>query len=706
MATKKRSKAGKTGKKREKKEKDFDFLKPLRGKIKHRDVMVYDFESKDGESQCKGFTRSIMNGFLDQNDVYRSFWNENPPDPNFRRRALDKGGIVDSFLRLLFGFSKDCPIKAKYCHPILAWTHRFAELWAHNGGRFDATPLLVWLRRYQDVFDTQVTFIAGCAQRITVRLRGARRGYGWVFLDSSMLLKMKLSQATELFSAGRKKLANFDLDTDESDRKTWELYNADDCRGLRDALFGFRDMIEDEGGEMGTTAPSTSMKLWRRSHLSKAIPRASHFPGCDGICHGCIRNVHCDKKCHGCLHEWLRIGLVGGRTEILERYAPAPVYYLDRNSSYPASSLELMPVGLPYIQSGAEFFATHAGMRASGKIGFIQARVHIPSECKLPPLPKVCDGKLKFPAGDFSGLWEYDELMLLNDPLVNGTIVDVTMAVWFTGEKIFNSFMTSLYEYRLKKPKEKDPSKMTPEERACWARSEFAKLEMNVLVGKTATNPEREEMIMISPRDPWPSGARPITGKQGNCGIWLRPKWIDADYIIPQLNMRVLALGRIAWWQAAASILRRGGRVYAGDTDAVQASIELEPEFIHHNELGKWKREYEDDEYEAEFVQLKNYAMNSVLGGTSIVHMKGIPRKHQDMRTFMRFRNGEELRWAEDRISQPKHVLKELERGGEVEGISMLDSVKRFRSQYDKRIVHDDGTTSPIVLNEPREAMQ
>ncbi len=212
-------------------------------------------------------------------------------------------------------------------------------------------------------------------------------------------------------------------------------------------------------------------------------------------------------------------------------------------------------------------------------------------------------------------------------------------------------------------------------------------------------------MIFIGPNERWPKDARPITGKHENCRIWLKPNYIDAPYIVPQLNARILALGRIAWWEAGKATILAGGKVYYGDTDSLQGSVPLPDDMLDDTELGKWKREHADDEYEGEWVQPKNYALSSVLGGKSIIHMKGIPTDYHTMRTFMRFRNGEELRWTKDRTSQPKHVLRELEKGGDVEGIEMLDSIKRLRSQYDKRVVHEDGTTSAIVLNEAAEEM-
>ena len=694
-----------------------ELLTPLRKPPKQKTILVYDFESKDGEGQEPGFTRPFMVGFIDENDTYHDFWNHPlaAQVSDFRARAMVDGGCVDAFMRFLCGYPKRDGKKWK--PPNKEWMSRKAEIYAHNGGRFDSTFVLVWLHRHADEFDVEITSVQGRAQRILVKPKGTKgRGTGWLFSDSALVLQMKLEQATALFSAGFKKLAAFDQATPEWKKEEWKLYNAHDCRGLRDALIGYRDMLEAEGGELGMTCPSTAMKLFRRRHLKKPLRRAMHFPGCDRLCKGCERGKACDGKCHGCLHAWLARGLRGGRVEIFQRFAPPPVYYYDRNSSYPAEALKPMPVGEPMIQNGADFFATHAKLRSGGKLGFVEATVYIPPECKIPPLPKVIDGKMKFPTGVFSGVFAYDELMLIYDDFVGGKILDVKLAAWFKGEVIFDSFMNTLYAYRINyrkkwkhKPGCKDKkcracgetsiAKMCDEQRADCAMSEFAKLIMNALIGKFATSARREEVVFIRKGDRWPDGGKPIDGKHETCQVWLVPRWIDAEYMIPHLNMQICSGGRIAWWHAAKEVTLAGGIVYYGDTDCVQCSIPFPEHLIHAEELGMWKREHERDEFAGEWVQPKNYALDHVGGGSSIVHMKGVPRDHQNMRTFMRLRNGQQLRWAEDRTSQHKTALRLLEKGGP-EGITMQDSIKSLRSQYDKRIVHDDGTTSAIVLEE------
>jgi len=58
-------------------------------------------------------------------------------------------------------------------------------------------------------------------------------------------------------------------------------YQEQDCRLLFNCLETFYGMVQNMGGEIGMTAPSSAMKSFRRMHLDKWIPINSCFPGCD-----------------------------------------------------------------------------------------------------------------------------------------------------------------------------------------------------------------------------------------------------------------------------------------------------------------------------------------------------------------------------------------------------------------------------------------
>jgi hypothetical protein len=673
-------------------------LSPIKKPPKDRGILIYDFESKHGLSQDPGFDRPFMVGLLDHRGIYRDFWDDRPlseAKENYQARCYDDGeGCVAKFARAVLGY----PLHAGYHVP--EWVSKNYDFYAHNGGRFDVTPLLVWLYLRRDEFHVEVTFVQGRVQ--SLRVSPARKkpspSNTVSFLDSYLILPMRLSQATSLFSRGQVKQADFDQKTPEWERDKWRHYNRLDCEGLRDALLGFKSMLEQEGGELAMTLPSASMKIFRRRFLKEKIDRAMHFEWCDGECGGCDRGDGCDGKCHGCLHDWIRKGYFGGRVEIFQRFAPAPIFYYDLNSSYPASMLKNMPVGKPLkIQEESEFFAEHKERFRDGQVGFVEATVSIPPSCRIPPLPVLSDGKLKFPAGYFSGVFEYEELMSILDPFVGGRIEKVKMAVWFEGKPIFKDFVDTLYKYKLGKPK--DPK--TQEELDALALAELAKLLLNSLYGKFAQNAEREELLYIAKSDPWPDNARPIDGRHETCPFWLRPRYVSPSYIMPHVSARITALSRQALWQQNKRIVQAGGRVFYNDTDAVVADGEFDGRVVHPTRLGAWKREYPQKYLAAQFVLPKLYALFSPEVGVEkpIVHMKGVPREMQNLESFEKLVAGETLFREKNRTSQPKTVLRGLHKGGPM-GIHMLDSIKKLRTIYDKRIVLEDGTTMPVVIDE------
>lgn len=719
---------------RKKRRKDLPFG-PIKKAVVHKELLVYDFESKDDDSQRPGFTRPFMCGLLDHGNVYRAFFDNNSSrdDGDFRKRVVSPKGCVDEFCNHVFRMT------AGTFEPEYVGEH--AEFYAHNGGRFDATFLLVWLYLQRDTFHVEMTCVQGRIQSLSVTPRGEKPGDKTTisFLDSSMIFpQMKLGAVTNLFSVGEKKLTDFDLKTPEWERDKWIEYNRPDCIGLRDALHGYRDLLEAEGGELAMTAPSSSMRLFRRRFLKEKFDRAKHFPFCTGVCLGCNRGGECDGTCHGCLHDWIRSGYFGGRVEIFERFAPPPMYYYDLNSSYPASMMKPMPVGRPLaILSNEGFVRERDARRAAGQLAFVEATVSVPTSCDLPPLPHIVNNKLCFPAGEFHGVFELDELSLLHDPFVNGRIVHVDRSVWFEGKVIFKDFVETLYAYKqrgseMKERLRKEKRAPTQEEQRIVALGELAKLMVNSEYGKHAMKPERETLIYV-PEDAasWPDDAKPLDGHHETCRVWIKPKYVDPCYIIPQWSARITALSRIAWWTQARDVILAGGKVYAGDTDALQISIKLPEEVCHQTRLGAWKREHDkevfggcdvsDEELKeffgndpvmfdawkakygdvapaAAFLSPKFYALLAQ-SGNHVVHMKGVPKDFHTIETFRLLASGGELRKEKHRTSQPKTVLRGLQKGGPL-GITMLDSVKTLRSVYDKRIVNNDGTTSPLVLHD------
>lgn len=375
------------------------FLCPVVTPPKPKRCFVFDYESKDDASQRRGWTRPFLISFYDGTAV-RFFRNsEKVAGLHWRTRHLLSGGVTNEFLEFIFGLFKDANEEDR---------KRFQSdkglLYAHNGGKFDHLFLLGWLRRNRHMFVFEIASVQSRIQRLDVWPRGAEKEDGcWSFVDSISLLPMSLEKMGQAFSKGLFEKMKIDLDMHEDD-PFWEWYCGQDAVVLYRGLEAFHKIVEDLGGEVGITAPSTAMNLFRRIYLKDEgwIERSAHFPDCDGTCKACTRR-ECEGECHGCLHDFVRLGYYGGRTEVFERRSlDKRLKYFDINSSYPASMMHPMPAGkavFPKSTSLELFFEFR-----KSHIGFVECEVEIPKSCKIPPLPLRHGAKLIFPTGKIKGV--------------------------------------------------------------------------------------------------------------------------------------------------------------------------------------------------------------------------------------------------------------------------------------------------------------
>lgn len=640
-----------------------EFLKPLEGPIKRARFMVFDIESKAGETQEPGFTRPFMCGFYD-GKTFRAF--RNLPSANklpWKKRHIAKGGCIDRFLTVLFSKANG---------------YIDTTIYAHNGGNFDFLFLLAWLRA-RPKLDFAIVPIQSTIQVLKVWKRGREKEGCWTFLDSLKLLPMSLAAACKAMGLPGKK--DLPLSTLEGS-PLWEEYNQQDCKALYDVLVLTHDLVEDKlGGEVGITTPSTAMRLFRRKYLARGsapamIPRHMHFEKCK------------NKDCPGCLHQWVRFGYYGGRTEIFRMKGEGLKYY-DLNSSYPASMMLDMPAG-----NKVECELYEPERYGKNYVGFVECIVHIPPECEIPPLPFRADsGKLLFPAGTFSGTWSTEELNLLNHPRVKGHVVSVTKCVWYRRVSVFVDMVTDLYKYRDKSLPGYD-----------LGLSTLAKLILNALYGKFGMKEERETIVLVHEGDTPPDGAKPAGGDIAN-GIWYSTKVSSPCYVIPQIAAHITALARVRLWHVMNSALDAGGRLYYCDTDSVITDVELPTD----SALGALKDEFPGEPLTMEFMQPKVYTIVKVdpfekvhtpeckdekcKGCSTIkVTMKGLPARERTPSNMLSLRNGGTVEF--ERLEK----IRSLARQGFRTSPQMVGVKKRIVSEYDKRIMLDGGGTRAIVL--------
>jgi hypothetical protein len=670
-------------------------LTALLSKVKRHRIVVYDLESKDGPTQKPGFTRVFLAGvydgatfqaFRNGGEITSSDWEErghkhhNPgvSKTPWERVAIEDGGCIDVLMRTL-----------------LSSAYRGAYIYAHFGGNFDHLHVLPWLRARTSEFAWKVIPVQSSIQVLSIQHRTSKQT--WKFLDSFRLLPMSLDQASKTF--GFKGKLSHDLKLHEDDPK-WVPYLEQDCKALYESLEHFQNLLVNKlGGEMGITAPSSAMKLYRRKYMGHGktpaiIPQHRHFKECAGR----------GEACDGCMHAWIRRGYYGGRVEVFRPRGEGVSYY-DINSSYPRAMLEDMPGG-EARQYGPNKGARDFVQFARSAVGFVECEVDIPDTCYLPPLPYRDErsGKLLFPSGRFSGVWSWSELQLLGDPLVDGTILNIKRSVWYERKSLFFDYVKELYAYR-------DKSNPLYED----GLSAICKLMLNASYGKFGMNEDRREILVLGPGESAPEGATFPRLEGGEDDVLSKvcyvEKRVSPPYIIPQISAHITALARVRLWGFMADVLRRGGKLYYCDTDSLITDL---GDLHTSPELGELKNEYPGETLTVELIGPKMYLLEkgtpfSVGGPQTAPHvppigenglyqklaMKGVPKDMRTVDTLRKFQRGEE-------VSYPL-----LEKLGAMAGRQFLEpprmrTVKKsLKSQNDKRVMVHDVDSRPRMIEAP-----
>ena len=736
-----------------KKEKDLDYLRPLTSAPRHKREAVFDIESKTAGSEFKaGFERAFLVGFYDGEDHgelppgspngarvvgYKAFRNYPSRKKDHAKlkpteRAIANGGCIDRFCRYILGGKGDWKQTAR-----IDLCKRYARLYSHNGGAFDMSFVLAWLElpEQQKEFQWEAVLIQSRLLSLSVwreksteggeKKRTHRTKYEWEFVDSLFLLPMTLAKVGESFSGGdveAQKATSFDMDTHEDDPE-WEVYNKLDCRTLYRGIDKLGTLVEGIGGSLSITAASTAMKLFRRKFLVEPIPRARHFPECGGVWK--VKDKKTGKRVEkkrphrcgsdACLHRWILDGYCGGRTEVIHTAYTRAFRAWDINSSYPCSMLSEMPAGLAlsYKNETVEHYLRQRDGRRRVAVGFVEAEVFIPpmEPGMVPPLPLKCiDGKLRFPTGHLYGVWTDDELQLLEDSTVNGKILKIHRSVWFEKRPVFQDYVSALYAFR-------QDAKAHPNDMMKQALSAMAKILINALYGKTAERKDKERLIHIRggidpiPGDPLcehDSGRPFFAEDELKASLWVVNESRDKEHIVPQLAAYVTSLSRIKLWKAMRDAWIMGGMVLYVDSDSIRVSapvgltgkrrdawyVEFERVIgVDSSELGKWSREKDEDgnlDFNGTHHRPKLYALWSTKTDKLVtIKAKGIPKRERTEENFGKLLRGEAIHYK--RRMMPRTILK-----GHHPAPLDVKTHKAVTSEFDKREVYDDGSTSPI----------
>lgn len=637
-------------------------MHPLGGKPKRIKFGTYDLETKDGDKQEAGFTRPFL-GALCLNGGVSYYWSdaETIARNHWSEAWWKTGGCITNLLA-----------------DILTVENNGYWFYAHNAGRFDALFMLKGILEnkfekpgyYDDVRIEKLIVSASTilAFDVTQRSRSKKRPHlRWKFVDSVQLLPARLDKLGEDFGFGGKE--DHDLNLPENRRHQWQKYIARDVVLLSNILEKFFDLVYTTfNGEVAITAASTAMKTYRRAYQPHAFWRNSPT------------------------HELVRRGFYGGRTENFHLKG-SNVRYYDINSSYPASMMHRMPTYMARIIDGAEGFGDERAKRQR-EVAFLEVSVYIPPSTHIPALPhrhgKGASEKLLFPAGTFSGVWDWHEL---SAAIVYGgaRIIAIKTGVVYSSEKVFGRYVDTMYD-----------QKRAAKAKGDGALEAVSKLFMNALFGKFGQKAEKTAYHIGQfediPEDFYTlPDFGPITPIDSPIEVYTASKEMDSAHMIPQIAAHITALSRVRLYLAIQIALQRGGEVFYCDTDSIIASVPIEPE---SGKLGEWKDEIPGVQGgQGWFYGPKAYIIRDGEGKALMAKAKGFP--------FVRDTEARAKLITDLHEHGYVHEFKSLERvcsllrAGYGAGPQMKPRTKSVRNASQKRVFSEDGRSRPIVLDEP-----
>lgn len=431
-------------------------------------------------------------------------------------------------------------------------------LYAHNGGKFDYHFI-----RNDIEADSAISVIAG---------RLARCHVGIVELRDSL----------NLF--GQTRLADFskeEIDYRLMRKGVRELhmpeiraYLKSDCVNLLAIVSKF---LERYG--MQFTQAGAAMKYWGKHHAPRDSEGKGEVPASSAA-----------------FYERFAPFYYGGRVQCFASgYAQANFKVVDINSAYPRAMLDAHPYSTQPVTISREPKFAHLA----------QSLLEIEAVSKGALPMRVADGSLFFPEDEtkvrryFVSGWEYIA------GLETGTLkVHKIAAAHLFGEPVsFKNYIEHFFNERANAKLAEDK-----------AGDIFAKIFMNGLYGKFASNPTKYREFMLSEPESaayakWIESGYEDVGEWGGRHMLVRP--------VPLSKHRyynIATAASITGWVRAflwRSLLRCDGALYC-DTDSIAARDVSRLEL--GKKLGQWKLEAECDEYA--IAGKKNYAF----------HLAGHPR--------------------------------------------------------------------------------
>lgn len=514
-------------------------------------------------------------------------------------------------------------------------------IFSHYGGKFD---LLFLLNEFYKRTNIETKFIVVQSSIIAIIITFAD-GEKVQFFDSWRIFQAPLADIGKSIN-----LPKLDLDHKEGSRdKRWRDYLYRDCEILYKAIQGTQRKLEALGSYLKPTAASTAMETYRR----KFLPLSFRMEDDGG--------------------DWLRQYYCGGRVEVFRVGQVDNVYVYDVNSMYPYVMKHYKyPIGIPVHLTNRERLERYA--KNPNYVVFCRAVVNIPPTEKYPPLPVKHQGRLLFPAGKLSGVWDYVELSLCKPEWIE----TISEGWVYVATDLFSNYIDTFYAMKSKGGIDKIVGKL-------FLNSLYGKFGEGNIKKAYIFNPQFEDMHQQITNEK-------ITRKPSleipELNVWSILSDRLAKHTSVPIAAHVTALARMTLFNYIKEARNSGAEVYYCDTDSVFTN---KPVWEDSHELGAMKLEGAYDK--GILTAPKMYALiNPKPGYHEKIKAKGFRRL--TLTEFRNMLNGHKVKIRAG-LGQFRGIIREAKKTGKFE-VWVAEIDKGLASDYTKRIVMDDNTTWPL----------
>ena len=402
--------------------------------------------------------------------------------------------------------------------------NEFDCIYFHNGGKFDTLWVIDALARYYPHLLGKVSVFMRGSSVLMLEIMGV------TFLDSLAILPGKLEDVSQAI-LGEGKKGSFE---DEGERKI--EYCMEDCRILYWCIKRFFEKVLELGGQPKMTVASIAMNIWQSMH-GHYMPQYRHIKRAQDV-------FSIERESYS-----------GGRTEVFKKHPERPYNLYDINSMYPSVMKDaFIPVGKPRLAHKY----TSRYIENEGSHGLARVSIYMP-ECIIPPTwNRREDGRLIFPYGWMQGTYTLPELRYF---LECGAIINkCEFVLLYRSEQIFQEYVTTFHNERLKAKKEKDAF-----------RTMLYKLFLNSLYGKYGERETGKQLYFGCP----PEGAKMqcdnyVEGFHGT-PIFVSTTTTTKRHVHPIISSYITSLARVALHRLAN--LHPEDLIYC-DTDSLHTFAE------------------------------------------------------------------------------------------------------------------------------------